>query len=119
MRTTTAGALDGAKILAELSSLHAQIAHCQIEQRTSQQRTAQLEEENLALRNKLVETQQGMSELNLQRQELEADREVWRHRWDETRAKLDESLREFAGLHQALVGAAQEDASTSQLGRTS
>lgn len=106
--------IDGTKILAELSSLHAQIAHCQMEQRTSQQRTAQLEQENLELRNKLVETQQGMTELNVQRQELEADREVWRHRWDETRAKLDESLRDFAGLHQALTGAAREDASTLQ-----
>jgi len=61
-------------------------------------RLVQLEEENESLRRQLCETERCAAELRQQNHELEADRDTWRGRWDQTHMKLEESWKQYDAL---------------------
>jgi len=61
-------------------------------------RLVQLEEENESLRTQLCETERCAAELRKWNHELEADRDTWRGRWDQTHKKLEESWKQYDAL---------------------
>mmetsp|Transcript_52871 Transcript_52871/g.105048 ORF Transcript_52871/g.105048 Transcript_52871/m.105048 type:complete len:651 (+) Transcript_52871:32-1984(+) len=61
-------------------------------------RLAQLEEENESLRRQLCETERCAAELRQRNHEVEADRDTWRGRWDQTHMKLEESWKQYDAL---------------------
>jgi len=69
---------------------------CEAERHSA--RLLQLEEENESLRRQLCETERCAAELRQRNHEVEADRDTWRGRWDQTHMKLEESWKQYDAL---------------------